>query len=128
MYFNCKQPLTASVFLNKLVGKTVACCNSYITGLLQNPIVEPVFKVFKQMLQRSAHDANTVTFVSVLSACSDNKSFKFGLQVHELLVKVDLVLDLLVGTALLDMYSKCGYWHRAYDVFKELLEIRSLIT
>ncbi|MFS7951825.1 hypothetical protein Hanom_Chr07g00599781 [Helianthus anomalus] len=48
-------------------------------------------------------------FVSVLSACSDNKNFKFGLQVHGLLVKVDLVLDLLVGTALLDMYSKCGY-------------------
>ncbi|KAM0025452.1 putative tetratricopeptide-like helical domain superfamily [Helianthus debilis subsp. tardiflorus] len=80
------------------------------------------------MLQRSAHDANTVMFVSMLFACSDNKNFKFGLQVHGLLVKVDLVLDLLVGTALLDMYSKCGYWHRAYAVFKELREIRSLIT
>ncbi|KAJ0845467.1 putative tetratricopeptide-like helical domain superfamily [Helianthus annuus] len=80
------------------------------------------------MMQRSAHDANTVTFVLVLSACSGNKNFKFGLQVHGLLVKVDLVLDLLVGTVLLDMYSKCGYWHQAYDVFKELREIRSLIT
>ncbi|KAM0012707.1 putative tetratricopeptide-like helical domain superfamily [Helianthus debilis subsp. tardiflorus] len=93
-----------------------------------NRIAEPVFKVFKQMLRRSAHDANTVTFVSVLSACSDNKNFKFGLQVHGLLVKVDLVLNLLVGTAHLDIYSKCRYWHRAYDVFKEMREIRSLIT
>ncbi|KAF5764407.1 putative tetratricopeptide-like helical domain superfamily [Helianthus annuus] len=80
------------------------------------------------MLQRSAHDANTVMFVSVLSAYSDNKNFKFGLQVHGLLVKVDLVLDLLVRIALLDMYSKCGYWYWAYDVFKELYKIRSLIT
>ncbi|KAM0016558.1 putative tetratricopeptide-like helical domain superfamily [Helianthus debilis subsp. tardiflorus] len=128
MYFNCKQPLTASVVFERIGSKTVACCNAYATGLLQNRIVEPVFKVFKQMLQRSAHDANSVTFVSVLSACSDIKNLKFGLQVHGLLVKVDLVLDLLVGTALLDMYSKCGYWHRAYDVFKELRGIRSLIT
>ncbi|KAM0031285.1 putative tetratricopeptide-like helical domain superfamily [Helianthus debilis subsp. tardiflorus] len=48
------------------------------------------------MLQRSAHDANTITFVPVLSACSDNKNFNFRLQVHGLLVKVDLVLDLLL--------------------------------
>ncbi|MFS7965996.1 hypothetical protein Hanom_Chr09g00768661 [Helianthus anomalus] len=68
-----------------------------------------MFKVFKQMLLRSAHDANTVTFVSVLSTCSGNMNFKFWLQVQGLLVKVDLVLDLLVGTALLDMHSKCGY-------------------
>ncbi|MFS7960888.1 hypothetical protein Hanom_Chr08g00708341 [Helianthus anomalus] len=54
-----------------------------------------MFKVFKQMLQRSAHDANAVMFVSVSSACSDKKNFKFGMQVHGLLVKVDLVLDLL---------------------------------
>ncbi|MFS8020685.1 putative tetratricopeptide-like helical domain superfamily [Helianthus anomalus] len=128
MYFNCKQPLTASVVFERIGSKTVACCNAYVTGLLQNRIVEPVFEVFKQMLQRSAHDANSVTFVSVLSACSDIKNFKFGLQVHAFLVKVDLVLNLLVGTALLDMYSKCGYWHRAYDVFKELRDIRSLIT
>lgn len=131
MYFNCKQPQTASVVFERIDNKTVACCNAYVTGLLQNRVHERAFKVFKQMLQRSAYDTNalnTVTFVSVLSACSDIKNLKFGLQVHGFVVKVGLVRDLLVGTALLDMYSKCGYWHWGYDVFKELHNIRSMIT
>ncbi|KAI3818180.1 hypothetical protein L1987_11983 [Smallanthus sonchifolius] len=128
MYSNCKQPIAASVVFKQIHHKTVACCNALLTTLLQNRAPERAFKVFKQMLQRSAHDPNTVTFVCMLSACSDTKDLKSGLQIHGLLVKVGLTLDLLVGTALLDMYSKCGYWHRAYDVFKELCNIRSLIT
>ncbi|KAK9276841.1 hypothetical protein L1049_006378 [Liquidambar formosana] len=34
----------------------------------------------------------------------------------------------MVGTALVDMYSKCGCWRWAYDVFKELGGSRNLIT
>ncbi|KAL9998944.1 putative tetratricopeptide-like helical domain superfamily [Helianthus debilis subsp. tardiflorus] len=34
VYFNCKQPLTASVVFKQIGRKTVACCNAYITGLL----------------------------------------------------------------------------------------------
>ncbi|KAK1413764.1 hypothetical protein QVD17_35545 [Tagetes erecta] len=131
MYSNCKQPQTASIVFERIERKTVASCNAFVTGLLQNRVHEHVFKVFKQMLQQSAHGPNalnTVTFVSVLSACSDIKNLKFGLQIHGDLVKVGLVRDLLVGTALLDMYSKCGYWHWGYDVFKELSNIRSMIT
>ncbi|MFS7888616.1 putative tetratricopeptide-like helical domain superfamily [Helianthus anomalus] len=45
MYFNCKQPLTASIVFKRIGRKTVACCNAYVTGLLHNRIVEPVFKL-----------------------------------------------------------------------------------
>ncbi|XP_076947238.1 pentatricopeptide repeat-containing protein At2g02750-like [Bidens hawaiensis] len=126
MYFSTKQPLTASSVFER-VGrrgrKPVACYNAYLTGLLQNRVYEPVLEIFKEMV-----DPNTVTFVVVLSACSGTKNLKFGLQVHGLLVKVGLVLYCLVGTAIIDMYSKCGYWHGAYDVFKEMRDVRSLIT
>ncbi|KAC9845606.1 hypothetical protein E3N88_45183 [Mikania micrantha] len=128
MYSNCKQPMTASVVFKRIDRKTVACYNAFLTGLLQNQIPELVFKVFKEMLHLSGQSPNPVTFVSLLSACSDIKNLKSGLQIHGFLVKVGLVLDLIAGTALLDMYSKCGYWHWAYDVFKELCNIRSLIT
>ncbi|XP_076924346.1 pentatricopeptide repeat-containing protein At2g02750-like isoform X2 [Bidens hawaiensis] len=128
MYSSNKQLSTASSVFERVRRdcKTVACYNAYLTGLLQNRVYEPVLEIFKEMCDTST--TNTVTFVIVFSACSGTKNLKFGLQVHGLVLKVGLVLDCLLGTAIIDMYSKCGYWHRAYDLFKEMRDVRSLVT
>ncbi|XP_071707361.1 pentatricopeptide repeat-containing protein At2g02750 [Rutidosis leptorrhynchoides] len=128
MYCNCKHLMTASVVFEQTLDKNVACCNAFVTGLVRNQVFQRVLEVFKEMLECLIPKPNTITFISVLSACSDLKFLKFGTQVHGLLVKENLGLDMLVGTALLVLYSKCGYWHHAYDVFKELRDVRSLIT
>lgn len=128
MYFDCKVPETASVVFKRIGYKNVACYNAFFSGLFQSRIPEQVIEVFKEMLKCSDENPNTVTYVSVLSACSDFKNLKFGRQIHGLVIKVDLILDLLIGTALLEMYSKCGYWHFSYDIFKDLRGVRSLVT
>ncbi|XP_024989091.1 pentatricopeptide repeat-containing protein At2g02750 [Cynara cardunculus var. scolymus] len=128
MYSNCKDPVTASIVFERICDKNVACYNAFVTGLLQNRIHQPIFEVFKEMLRWSNQNPNSGSFVTILSACSDLKNLKFGRQIHGFLIKLDLLLDVLVGTALLDMYSKCGYWHWAYDIFHELCGFRSLIT
>ncbi|PWA64611.1 pentatricopeptide repeat (PPR) superfamily protein [Artemisia annua] len=128
MYFKCKDRVGGSKVFESVSYRNVECYNAFFTGLLQNGICGQVLEVFKEMLRGSSLNPNVITFVSVLSACLDLKDLKFGREVHGLLVKVGLVLNVLVGTSLLDMYSKCGYWHWAYDVFKELRGVRSLIT
>ncbi|GKB04122.1 pentatricopeptide repeat-containing protein [Tanacetum coccineum] len=87
-----------------------------------------VLEELKEMLRGSSLNPNMIMFVSTLSACSELKSLKYGRELHGLLVKVCILLNVLVGTSLLDMYSTCGYWHLAYDVFKEFHGVRSLIT
>ncbi|CAH1417140.1 unnamed protein product [Lactuca virosa] len=128
MYSNYKHPETASIVFKQIHNRNATCYNAFLTGLLQNRNFQPVLETFKQMLQSSDQNPNPVTFLSVLSACSDLKNLKFGTQVHVLLIKLNLVLNVLTGTALLDMYSKCGYWHWAHDVFKNLDGVRNLIT
>ncbi|KAL4586852.1 hypothetical protein LXL04_011497 [Taraxacum kok-saghyz] len=128
MYSNFEDPMAALIVFKHIHNRNIACYNAFLTGLLQNQNFQPVLETFKQMLQSSNQIPNPVTFLSVLSACSDLKNLKFGRQVHGLLVKLNLELNVLTGTALLDMYSKCGYWHWAHDVFKSLEGVRTLIT
>ncbi|CAA0822268.1 Pentatricopeptide repeat-containing protein [Striga hermonthica] len=67
--------------------------------------------------------------ISVLSACANGiKCVKIGRQLHGLIVKLELTFDTKVGTGLVDMYSKCGSWECAYDVFIELGNKRNLVT
>nr|GEU75519.1 pentatricopeptide repeat-containing protein At2g02750 [Tanacetum cinerariifolium] len=128
MYSKCKDSVGGSKVFESMSYRNVECYNAFYTGLLQNGICGRVLEVFKETFCWSSLIPNVITFVSVLSACSELKSLKFGRGVHGLLVKDGLVLNALVGTSLLDMYSKCGYWHWAYDVFKQLHAVRSLIT
>ncbi|KAL3838085.1 hypothetical protein ACJIZ3_022676 [Penstemon smallii] len=48
------------------------------------------------------------TFSSVLSACSELGWLSFGRQLHSLVVKNGLCLDVCVGCSLVDMYAKCA--------------------
>ncbi|KAI3497754.1 hypothetical protein L1887_33270 [Cichorium endivia] len=128
IYSNNKNPVTASIVFDRIHDPTVTCYNAFLTGLLQNRNFQRALEAFKQMLQLSDQNPNPVTFLSVLSACSNLKNIKFGRQVHGLLIKHNLVLNVLTGTALLDMYSKCRYSHLALHVFKNLDGIRTLIT
>ena len=75
---------------------------------------------FKDIKGCSGESPNSVTLVSVVSACSSLLYPQFGRQVHGLARKIDMCFDTMVGTALVDMYSKCGQWKWTYDVFQEL--------
>ncbi|XP_057482028.1 pentatricopeptide repeat-containing protein At2g02750-like [Actinidia eriantha] len=76
----------------------------------------------------SGESPNSVTLVSVVSACSSLLYPQFGRQVHGLARKTDVGFDTMVGTALVDMYSNCGKWKWAYDVYQELNGNRNSIT
>ena len=43
-------------------------------------------------------------------------------------MKIEINFDNMVGAALVDMYSKCGPWHWAYDIFTKPSSSRNLET
>ncbi|KAJ8563071.1 hypothetical protein K7X08_031523 [Anisodus acutangulus] len=126
MYLNCGYCVSATRLFEFVENKNVVCYNAFISGLLQNGAEEVVLDVFKQMLLDE--EPNEVTIISVLSGIANLKNVKFGRQVHGFIVKIELQCHTMVGTALVDMYSKCGFWLCAYGVFKELGGNRNLIT
>ncbi|XXG70865.1 hypothetical protein AAC387_Pa07g0251 [Persea americana] len=67
-------------------------------------------------------EPNDITFVTLLSACSHSKSLRFGLSIHAYLLKLGWDdTNVVLVTALVDMYAKCGIANsarRAFDGMK----------
>ncbi|KAK4263416.1 hypothetical protein QN277_028826 [Acacia crassicarpa] len=128
MYSNYEELNSASRVYGGLANKNVVSYNAFITGLLQNGVPCLVVDVFKEMIVSSDDKPNFVTLVSVLSACASLLDVNFGRQVHGFITKVATGIEVMVGTALVNMYSKCGCWDSVFDVFNTLDGNRNLVT
>lgn len=60
------------------------------------------------------------TFVSVIGACSVLAAFEIAQQVHGQLIKAGIPSDVKSGSALIDMYSKCGRIEDARRIFDHM--------
>ncbi|CAI8587833.1 unnamed protein product [Vicia faba] len=114
------------VFENSHV-KNVVSYNAFMSGLLQNGFPNLVFDVFKDMMMSLEGKPNLVSLVSVFTAIGTLLNIRLGKQVHGLSMKLEACDHVMVVTALVDMYSKCGCWGFAFDVFNGS-EKRNLIT
>ncbi|KAL6340551.1 hypothetical protein AAG906_010459 [Vitis piasezkii] len=66
---------------------------------------------------------NHITFLTLLSACTDFplEGLRFGGSIHAYVRKLGLDTEnVMVGTALVDMYSKCGQLDLAWLMFDEM--------
>ncbi|KAF8663801.1 hypothetical protein HU200_055132 [Digitaria exilis] len=65
---------------------------------------------------------NRVTMVSALGACADHGAIDTGAWIHRYVQKQGWELDVVLGTALVDMYGKCGRIAEGARVFSEMVE------
>ncbi|KAH7281524.1 hypothetical protein KP509_36G051900 [Ceratopteris richardii] len=90
--------------------------NTMIAAFAQNGHGRQALELFHQM-QRTKIKPNTSTLVSVLDACAELADLDEGLQVHSLLDVERKGMDVVLGTALITMYGKCGVVKEAKTVF-----------
>ncbi|GAA0167226.1 hypothetical protein LIER_22206 [Lithospermum erythrorhizon] len=83
-------------------------------------------KVFLE-LHRSGMKPDLFTFSSALTVCSNLTALEQGEQVHAQTIKSGYLSDVVVGTALVNMYNKCGSIDRATKAFVEMPS-RTLIS
>ncbi|XP_023538358.1 pentatricopeptide repeat-containing protein At4g21065-like [Cucurbita pepo subsp. pepo] len=80
-----------------------------------------------QKLHRSGIKPDLFTFSSVLSICSRLVALEQGEQTHAQIIKSGVLADVVVGTALISMYNKCGSIAEARKAFLEMPS-RTLIS
>ncbi|KAK6138388.1 hypothetical protein DH2020_027862 [Rehmannia glutinosa] len=68
-------------------------------------------------MQAMKIDPDEVTMVSCLSACSQLGALDVGIWIHRYIEKHNLFLNVVLGTALVDMYAKCGNITKALQHF-----------
>ncbi|CDP00316.1 unnamed protein product [Coffea canephora] len=60
---------------------------------------------------------NSSTLAGLLSACASSGTLALGQRIHDYVEVQEIVLDAILGTALVDMYAKCGLLSMASNVF-----------
>ncbi|PON51812.1 Tetratricopeptide-like helical domain containing protein [Parasponia andersonii] len=102
---------------------------SSIARLCRNGRLAEAAALFSQM-RVAGLEPNHITFITLLSGCADfpSESLKFGASIHGYARKLGLdTSHVMVGTAILDMYAKCGLVGFARVVFDELM-VKNSVT
>ncbi|XP_043714418.1 pentatricopeptide repeat-containing protein At2g22410, mitochondrial-like [Telopea speciosissima] len=99
-----------------MVVKDLVSWNSMIHGYVKAKRPRDALEIFKKMEMESVK-ADETTIVGLLSAAASLCDLQFGRLVHQFVLQLDIRIDSFVGTALIDMYAKCGSFEDAMLTF-----------
>ncbi|GMH11965.1 hypothetical protein Nepgr_013806 [Nepenthes gracilis] len=91
--------------------------NSMISGYIHN---EQLCKAMDLVwfIMQNGQKLDNFAFATVLSACASVATLERGMEVHACQIRTCLGSDVVVGSALVDMYAKCGRIDYASRLFK----------
>ncbi|GMP33474.1 hypothetical protein CsSME_00006779 [Camellia sinensis var. sinensis] len=106
--------------------ENVVCWNAIISGAVKNKENQIALDLFCQMC-RGFLMPNSFTFSSILTACATLEEFELGKRVQGWVIKRGAGRDVFVGTAIVDLYAKCGDMHEAVKEFLRM-PVRSVVS
>ncbi|XP_057831594.2 putative pentatricopeptide repeat-containing protein At2g01510 [Cryptomeria japonica] len=126
MYAKCGYMEDAYKMFENMPDSNQISWTSMITGYSQVNHGEKALKLFSLMHKMDVK-ADQATFASVLKACASLAALEQGKQVHGCMVRSGYELNIFTGSALLDMYAKCGSIRDSEQVFN-IMPKRNLIS
>ncbi|XP_059077803.1 pentatricopeptide repeat-containing protein At2g13600 [Cryptomeria japonica] len=121
-----RHPYEAMEFDSGRTKPNIVSWNAMVAGYSQNGCGDKALNLFYQMQQENL-EPDHFTFGSVLRACGSVFDVEKGKQIHNYIIKTGYEADIIVGSALVDMYAKCKIMADACKVFDVLFE-RDTIT
>ncbi|XP_068647781.1 pentatricopeptide repeat-containing protein At1g08070, chloroplastic-like [Aristolochia californica] len=100
-------------------AKNSVTWNTMISGYVQCREFAKAITIFQQMQMQNVRPTE-VTMVSLLSACAHMGALDMGKWIHAYVKHHRFTVDVILGNALIDMYSKCGIVESALEVFHGL--------
>ncbi|XP_071689088.1 pentatricopeptide repeat-containing protein ELI1, chloroplastic-like [Rutidosis leptorrhynchoides] len=122
----------ARALFDEMVERDVVCWNVMIGGYVKYGKPNEALTLFREML-RIKMKVNEVTLVTILSACGQIGALESGRWIQSYIEINGMNMNVHLGTALIDMYSKCGSLEDARIVFnklknKDVIAYNSMIT
>ncbi|XP_057846895.2 pentatricopeptide repeat-containing protein At2g39620 [Cryptomeria japonica] len=121
MYVKCGSIDKASELFHRMPQRDVISWTAMIAGYVQNGFVEKALETFKQM-QLAGLEPNSTTYASILPACAKMGDLQQGTDIHQNIMDRGILSDVVVATALVDMYAKCGRIDKARELFDRMSE------
>lgn len=116
VYAKCCRPACARRVLDEMPERDVVSWTALIQGLVAEGYGTDGVCLFSEM-KKDGVRPNEFTLATGLKACCDSLDLEFGKQLHAEAVKVGFFSDLFVGSALVDLYGKCGAMELADRAF-----------
>lgn len=106
---------------DELTERSSSVWTTIICGFAQNAVAEEAIKLFDNMIWEGI-EPNGVVLSSVLSACAQSACLALGEQIHAYMKEKGMELNVILGTALVNMYAKNGALVKAREIFNGLRE------
>lgn len=116
LYTNCGKIEDAQQVFEEIPKADVIPWSFMISRFAQSGKSEEAVNLFCRMRQAFVVP-NEFTFASAIQACSSMGDLDLGKQMHCLVLKVGLDIDVFVSNALMDVYAKCGRIEDSMELF-----------
>ncbi|XP_008777162.2 pentatricopeptide repeat-containing protein At5g66520-like [Phoenix dactylifera] len=118
-YSKLGEVAAARQVFNDAPGKDRGIWGSMVSGYVQNNCFKEGLLMFR-LMQAEGLEPDEGVIVSALCACAQLGAIDLGSWIHRYLNLVGLPLSIRLGTALIDMYVKCGNLELAKKLFDRM--------
>ncbi|XP_024515135.1 pentatricopeptide repeat-containing protein At3g12770-like [Selaginella moellendorffii] len=126
MYGRCRSIGDAKSLFDRMEERDVVAWNAMLAAFARNGHCKEAVRFYHRMCLEGTRPS-AVTFVSVLDACAAIAAISQGRIIHAHLLEAEMESDVIVGTALLSMYGKCGKLVEAREFFDGMKQ-RNVVT
>ncbi|KAG9443095.1 hypothetical protein H6P81_018949 [Aristolochia fimbriata] len=120
-YSKCEKVDYARKLFQEIGQRNLISWSIMIKGLAQCGMPDEAMALFIEMIL-SEVKPSSVTMLGLIEACSVSAAVERSSWTHAKVIKTGLLDDVTIGTAILDMYGKCGDINSSRIAFKEMNE------
>ncbi|XP_038700707.1 putative pentatricopeptide repeat-containing protein At2g01510 [Tripterygium wilfordii] len=126
MYAKCGRFKEAKMIFTDLACRSTVPWTAMISGYVQNGFYEEGVKMYVDMRITDVA-ADPATYATILKASANLASLSLGRQLHSSVVRSGFMSYVHSGSALLDVYAKCGSMKDAIQTFEEM-PVRNIVS
>lgn len=101
-------------------GRTLFAWTALISGFVRSGESVSAVKLFVDMRRDGVSIDDAFVLSSAIGGAADLAAHVLGRQLHSLTMRLGFSSSMIVGNAVVDMYSKCSDIHSAREVFEEI--------
>ncbi|THU60203.1 hypothetical protein C4D60_Mb07t10170 [Musa balbisiana] len=118
-YAKCNYMELAMELFKGMENRNVISWSIVVSGFVHIGQPDKAIAFFREMWL-AGEKPNPITMLSVLEACTVAAELKLSKCAHGIVVRNEFLNELAIGTAVLDMYAKCGDVNASRKVFQAM--------
>ncbi|XP_042478486.1 pentatricopeptide repeat-containing protein At1g31430-like [Macadamia integrifolia] len=120
-YVNCGQLDDARDLFERVPTRDVVLWTAMMNGYVQFNRFDEALALFREM-QIKRVKPDRFTLVALLTGCAQSGALEQGKWIHGHIEENMIRIDAVLGTALIDMYAKCGCIEKSLEIFESVKE------